>query len=93
MERAVSHSDNVYFIPNIKVHGKVCKTNIHSNTAFVHFIIHIRLICTRFRGFGGPQGMLVTETWISHIADALKMPVEAIRVSTSALSGYIFNRN
>ena len=35
MERAVAHSDNVYFIPNIRVHGIVCKTNIHSNTAYV----------------------------------------------------------
>lgn len=57
MERAVSHSDNCYYVPNIRVSGTVCKTNIHSNTAF--------------RGFGGPQGMMVTETWITHIADEL----------------------
>lgn len=35
VERAVSHSDNVYFIPNIRVVGRACKTNIHSNTAYV----------------------------------------------------------
>ena len=41
MERAVFHSDNCYLIPNIRLRGYVCKTNIPSNTAF--------------RGFGGPQ--------------------------------------
>ena len=41
MERAIFHSDNCYLIPNIRVRGYVCKTNIPSNTAF--------------RGFGGPQ--------------------------------------
>jgi xanthine dehydrogenase molybdopterin-binding subunit B len=43
--------------------GRVCKTNLPSNTAF--------------RGFGGPQGMIVTETWVEHIAHEL---------STSSLS-------
>lgn len=65
MERAVSHSDNVYMIPNVTIHGKVCKTNLHSNTAF--------------RGFGGPQGMAVTETWMNHVAEYLNVPVENIR--------------
>jgi xanthine dehydrogenase/oxidase len=35
VERGVSHSDNVYFIPNIRARGRACKTNIHSNTAYV----------------------------------------------------------
>jgi xanthine dehydrogenase/oxidase len=37
--------------------GRVCKTNLPSNTAF--------------RGFGGPQGMIVTEAWVEHIAHQL----------------------
>ncbi len=69
MERAVAHSDNTYFIPNIRVHGQVCKTNTHSNTAF--------------RGFGGPQGMLIAETWICHIASTLNKLPEQIRVKQS----------
>ena len=65
MERAVAHSDNVYMIPNMRAHGTVCRTNIHSNTAY--------------RGFGGPQGMMVCETWLTHVADFLGKPVEELR--------------
>ena len=36
-------------------------------------------IC-RFRGFGGPQGMLVTETWMTHVANALGRSVEELQV-------------
>ncbi|XP_077989770.1 xanthine dehydrogenase/oxidase-like [Glandiceps talaboti] len=54
MERALLFSDNVYKIPNMKVTGYVCKTNIPSNTAF--------------RGFGGPQALFFAENWITDIA-------------------------
>jgi xanthine dehydrogenase/oxidase len=46
--------------------GKVCFTNFPSNTAF--------------RGFGGPQGMLITENWIQRIAVELNMSPEVIKV-------------
>ncbi|KAL1925143.1 uncharacterized protein VTP21DRAFT_26 [Calcarisporiella thermophila] len=59
MERAMSHSDNCYFIPHVRVQGRVCRTNIHSNTAF--------------RGFGGPQGMFICEAWMHEVADRLGM--------------------
>lgn len=65
LERAMFHSDNVYEIPNVRIVGKVCFTNIPSNTAF--------------RGFGGPQGMLITENWIQRIAAELKKSPEEIR--------------
>ncbi|XP_042520580.1 xanthine dehydrogenase 1-like [Macadamia integrifolia] len=65
LERAMFHSDNVYEIPNIRINGKVCYTNFPSNTAF--------------RGFGGPQGMLITENWIQRVAMELKKRVEEIR--------------
>ncbi|KAJ4979755.1 hypothetical protein NE237_010535 [Protea cynaroides] len=65
LERAMFHSDNVYEIPNIRIKGKVCYTNFPSNTAF--------------RGFGGPQGMLITENWIQRIAVELKKSVEEIK--------------
>lgn len=67
LERAMFHSDNVYEIPNVRIQGKVCFTNFPSNTAF--------------RGFGGPQGMLITENWIQRIAVELKKSPEVIRVS------------
>ncbi len=64
-ERAMFHAENAYFIPNIKTIGKVCKTNLPSNTAF--------------RGFGGPQGMLNIESIIEDIAIFLKIDAFDIR--------------
>jgi xanthine dehydrogenase/oxidase len=64
MTRALWHSDACYNIPNIRVSGHLCKTNIPSNTGF--------------RGFGGPQGMFVAETWIEQIASTLGIPVEKV---------------
>lgn len=69
LERAMFHSDNVYEIPNMRVMGKVCFTNFPSNTAF--------------RGFGGPQGMLIAENWIQRIAVELDKSPELIRVKCS----------
>jgi len=67
LERAMFHSDNVYEIPHVRIVGNVCFTNFPSNTAF--------------RGFGGPQGMLITENWIQRIAAELKKSPEEIKVS------------
>lgn len=67
LERAIFHSENVYDIPNIRVSGQVCFTNFPSNTAF--------------RGFGGPQGMLIVENWIHHMALELQRSPEDIKVS------------
>ncbi|KAK0635086.1 molybdopterin binding aldehyde oxidase/xanthine dehydrogenase [Bombardia bombarda] len=64
-ERAMSHSDGCYLIPNIHVRGRLCKTNTMSNTAF--------------RGFGGPQGMFIAESYMEEVADRLGMPVEKFR--------------
>lgn len=62
LERAMLHSDNAYFIPDVSITGKAWKTNLPSNTAF--------------RGFGGPQGMAVIENAIDRIARMLhKDPV------------------
>ncbi|KAK3899601.1 Molybdopterin-binding domain of aldehyde dehydrogenase-domain-containing protein [Staphylotrichum tortipilum] len=64
-ERAMTHSDGCYLIPNMHVRGRICKTNTMSNTAF--------------RGFGGPQGMFIAETYMEEVADRLGMPVEEFR--------------
>lgn len=66
LERALSHIDNVYNIPNVNVRGRICKTNTVSNTAF--------------RGFGGPQGLFFAECYISEIADHLDIPAEELRM-------------
>src|SRR5687767_6174580 len=34
LERAMLHVDNAYYLPNVRVTGRVCKTNLPSNTAF-----------------------------------------------------------
>lgn len=65
VERALSHIDNCYSIPNVHVRGRVAKTNTVSNTAF--------------RGFGGPQGMFIAESYMEEIADHLSIPVEKLR--------------
>nr|AOE43257.1 xanthine dehydrogenase [Acytostelium leptosomum] len=65
LDRAIFHSENAYKIPNIRVTGRLCKTNLPTNTAF--------------RGFGGPQGMIICENWIEHISNFLKKPSHEIR--------------
>ena len=65
VDRALSHSDGVYNFPNVSVRGRICKTNTVSNTAF--------------RGFGGPQGMFIAESYMEEVADHLKMSVDKLR--------------
>jgi xanthine dehydrogenase molybdopterin binding subunit/xanthine dehydrogenase small subunit len=64
-DRAVFHLDNAYYIPSVEFSGQVAKTNLASNTAF--------------RGFGGPQGMLVIEEIIDRISRRLGKTPEEIR--------------
>lgn len=63
--RAMVHVDNAYFCPNVEIEGLIAKTNLPSNTAF--------------RGFGGPQGMLVGEEIIDRIARHLGLTPETVR--------------
>ena len=57
LARALCHIDNTYWIPNIRVNGRIAKTHKTSQTAF--------------RGFGGPQGMLVIEDILGRCAPLL----------------------
>ena len=65
MWRALFHLDNAYYLPNVEATGQVCCTHKTSQTAF--------------RGFGGPQGMLVIEEVLDRIARTLDMPPEVVR--------------
>lgn len=65
MERTLLHADNSYYFPNAEFTGKICFTNLPSNTAF--------------RGFGGPQGMAVTENVLESIAQYLGMDSLEVR--------------
>ena len=64
-DRALFHLDNAYYIPAVEFRGQVAKTNLSSNTAF--------------RGFGGPQGMLVIEEILDRIARRLGLQPEVVR--------------
>jgi xanthine dehydrogenase large subunit len=63
--RAMFHIDNAYYLPAVDVTGYVCRTHKTSQTAF--------------RGFGGPQGMLVIEDALDRIARTLGLAPEAVR--------------
>ncbi|MEO8613923.1 MAG: xanthine dehydrogenase molybdopterin binding subunit [Luteolibacter sp.] len=64
-DRALFHLDNAYYIPHVRFRGQVAKTNVTSHTAF--------------RGFGGPQGMLVIEEILGRIAMRHMLPPEKVR--------------
>jgi len=63
--RALTHTDNAYWIPHFRAVGYACRTNRQSNTAF--------------RGFGGPQGVVVMEDALDRIAHHLARDPNDIR--------------
>ncbi len=65
-DRAVFHVDNAYFLQDVEIASHRCKLNTQSHTAF--------------RGFGGPQGMIVTEVIMSDIARTLKLDPLDVRL-------------
>lgn len=64
-DRAVFHVDNAYYLPACEISGRVAKTNVVSHTAF--------------RGFGGPQGMVVIEEIMDRVARRLGLAPEVVR--------------
>ena len=66
MIKSLFQCDNAYKVPNLRIKGHLCKTNIPSNTAF--------------RGFGAPQAMLTIEHCIMDISVTLGIP--PIKVSS-----------
>jgi xanthine dehydrogenase large subunit len=65
LARALCHIDNAYWIPNVRVNGRIAKTNKTSQTAF--------------RGFGGPQGMMVIEDILGRCAPLLGYDAAELR--------------
>lgn len=66
LERAMTHIDGCYRWPGgVRVRGWMCKTNTVSNTAF--------------RGFGGPQGMMIIEDAIDKAARSIGLAPEMMR--------------
>lgn len=65
LSRALCHLDNAYWIPNVRAAGRVARTHKTSQTAF--------------RGFGGPQGMLVVEDVLGRCAPLLGIEAAELR--------------
>jgi xanthine dehydrogenase large subunit len=65
LSRALFHLDNAYYVPHVELSGQVVKTDTTSHTAF--------------RGFGGPQGMLVIEEIVDRVARDLGIRPETVR--------------
>ena len=64
-DRAVFHVDNAYFLENVDIASYRLKTNTQSHTAF--------------RGFGGPQGVVVIESIMGDIARHLDLDALDVR--------------
>jgi xanthine dehydrogenase large subunit len=75
LQRAMFHAENAYYIPNIRIRGRVCRTNLPPNTAF--------------RGFGAPQSILVMESVIEKIACFLKKDPLEIRLKNLYQAGQL----
>jgi len=68
VDRAMFHADNAYYIDAVRIRGYRCMTNTVSNTAF--------------RGFGGPQGMMLIERAMDDIARAIgKDPLDVRKLN------------
>ncbi|HEY0202145.1 MAG TPA: xanthine dehydrogenase molybdopterin binding subunit, partial [Burkholderiaceae bacterium] len=65
-DRAVFHSDNAYYLEDVEIASFRCKTNTQSHTAY--------------RGFGGPQGVILIETIMGEIARALGRDAQDVRM-------------
>ena len=64
-DRALYHLDNCYDLPSVRFTGRIARTNKSSFTAY--------------RGFGGPQGMLVVEEVMDRIARHLGRAPDVVR--------------
>jgi xanthine dehydrogenase large subunit len=71
--RAVTHALNCCHVADVRVRGLACKTNTVSNTAF--------------RGFGGPQGVLLMEDALHRVARAVGRTPEDVRDTNLAGGG------
>ena len=67
-DRAIFHADNAYYLEDVEIVSYRCKTNTQSHTAF--------------RGFGGPQGVIVIESILGDIARHLGLdPLDVRRAN------------
>lgn len=77
LERTLFHAAGSYYIENVKATGVSCRTNLPPNTAF--------------RGFGGPQAMLVIESAIVKAAAVTGMKAYEIQKKNLLNEGDTFH--
>ncbi|MGE0333465.1 MAG: xanthine dehydrogenase molybdopterin binding subunit [Ramlibacter sp.] len=65
-DRAIFHADNAYYLSDVEITSYRCKTNVQSHTAF--------------RGFGGPQGVIIIEAIMGDIARTLGLDPLDVRL-------------
>ena len=65
-DRAIFHTDNAYYLSDVEIASYRCRTNTQSHTAF--------------RGFGGPQGVIVIEAILGDIARQLGLDPLDVRL-------------
>ncbi|RZU53897.1 xanthine dehydrogenase molybdenum binding subunit apoprotein [Krasilnikovia cinnamomea] len=65
LARALCHVDNAYWLPHARLTGRIARTHKTSSTAF--------------RGFGGPQGMMVIEDILGRCAPLLGIDPAELR--------------
>lgn len=73
MERTMLHADNAYFLPACRFVGRIARTNLPPNTAF--------------RGFGGPQGVIVIESVLDAVAEATGLDGFEVRKKNRYVDG------
>jgi xanthine dehydrogenase molybdopterin-binding subunit B len=60
----MSALENGYKIPNMKITGHICRTNLAPNVAF--------------RGFGVPEAVFLMEYIVDHVASTLHVDPESV---------------
>lgn len=79
MERCAQHITNAYYIPNVRVSGYSCATNLASNTSF--------------RGFGAPQGMFFVESIIDRVSRETNVDPNTVRENNFFVNGQTTTNN
>jgi hypothetical protein len=74
--RTMSALENGYKIPNMKLTGHLCRTNLAPNVAF--------------RGFGVPQSTFLMEYIVDHVASTLHVDPESVCLYSCVIVAFLY---
>jgi xanthine dehydrogenase large subunit len=77
LARTLFHALSAYYVPNVRVTGYQCRTNLPPFTAF--------------RGFGAPQGIFVIEAALAKAAEVMGVPVLELQRANLIKTGDTFH--